>query len=64
MSKSSKGRGFRDYDRGKTIDRYSTYKGSTTPKRLIERTHKESGRKYEMKGSNTFGGGIYGRRKQ
>lgn len=62
MSKRSSGPGHRDYDRGKYIDRYSTYSGTNTPKKLVERTYKGSGTTYRMHGTDTFGSGIFGKK--
>lgn len=62
MSRHSSGSGHRDYDRGKCVDRYSTYGGSNTPKKLVERTYKGSGTTYRMHGTDIFGSGIFGKK--
>ncbi|MBA4406567.1 hypothetical protein C0389_04775 [bacterium] len=54
--------GHKDYDRGKYVDRYSTYSGTNTPKKLVERTYKGSGTTYRMHGSDFSGSGVFGKK--
>jgi hypothetical protein len=61
MSKTKSGQGFKDFDRGDYVDRYRTYRGSSTPSNLVERTYKGNGRTYRMHGTDTFGRAIFGK---
>ncbi|MEQ8719643.1 MAG: hypothetical protein RLO52_05555 [Sandaracinaceae bacterium] len=58
------GESFVDIDRGDHVDRYATWQGTSTPKKLIERTVKGSGNRYEMHGHDVFGCGVWGREKK
>lgn len=62
MGRNNRGPGFRDFNRGSHTDRYSTYKGTSTPKRLVTRTYHGSGNTYRMNGTNNFGSGLFGKK--